>query len=633
VANRPHILILGDVGRTGPEWLSRLGLDGDVMRADSWAAALDVLQRQSCAADPVAGAPGLGALAANPADGPLFAELANLVQGQEILAAAPDGVAVVDFDLRIRWANPAFEAWCGSPARGRGFYEALGSPEIVGPDYCPFQTALAYLPPSATPSPHDTAAHQPDAPARGSLIASARLQGRGGRWIDLHVTPIRPHGAGPLLLVVGRDVTPLVVQQQKLDAVHKAGRELAALAPEQLAEMSVAERVELLKDNIRRFTRDFLKYEVIEIRLLDPQTGRLEPLVQEGMTPLASHRELVPGTEGQGVTGYVAATGKSYLCPDTAADPLYIQGAPGAHSSLTVPLIFQDRVIGTFNVESPRPNAFGEDDLQFAEMFSHEIAFALKTLELLSVEKSTTVSQSVEAVSREVALPVDDILAAATSMLERYIGHDPEMANKLRKILVGARSIKQCIQKVGEDIAPAAGVRVAGGTPASKPPPLKGVRVLVADNDDRVRRSAHGLLGRWGCVVETARDGQEAVTMARLSTYDVVLADIRLPDMDGYEAYVQLREAQPQARVILMTGYGYDSKHVLVRARQNGLRCVLYKPFRVDQLLDALTKPALGQAPGEGPPPAAEAVPDGVGSGSRKTPETQTLPVPRPAQP
>ena len=86
---------------------------------------------------------------------------------------------------------------------------------------------------------------------------------------------------------------PLVQQQQKLDALHKAGRELAALSADQLADMSVAERIELLKLNIRRFTRDLLHYEVIEIRLLDPQTGRLEPLVQEGMIPLAANRVLL----------------------------------------------------------------------------------------------------------------------------------------------------------------------------------------------------------------------------------------------------------------------------------------------------------------------------------------------------
>jgi CheY-like chemotaxis protein len=380
-------------------------------------------------------------------------------------------------------------------------------------------------------------------------------------------------------------VDAMVQQQQKLDALHKAGRELAALSADQLADMSVAERIEMLKLNIRRFTRDLLHYEVIEIRLLDARTGRLEPLLQEGMMPLAAERVLLARGEGEGVTGRVAATGKSYLCPDTTADALYLPGAPGAHSSLTVPLIYRDKVIGTFNVESPRPNAFDAADLQFAELFGHEIAAALHTLELLQAEKSSSASQSVEAISREVALPVDDILAAATSILERYIGHEPEIADKIRTILVRARAIKQCIQKVGEDIAP------AGPSAASKEPilpALKGLRVLVADNDDRVRRSAHSLLGRWGCIVETARDGREAVTMARLSSYDAILADIRLPDISGDEVYRQLREAQPQARVILMTGYGYDPTHALVKARQEGLRFVLFKPFRVDQLRDAL---------------------------------------------
>ena len=152
----------------------------------------------------------------------------------------------------------------------------------------------------------------------------------------------------------------------------------------------------------------------------------------------------------------------------------------------------QDRIIGTLNVESPRPNAFTPEDLQFAEIFSRQIADALHTLELLTAEKRSTVTQSIDAVNREVALPVDDILAAATGMLDRYIGHDPDMADKLRKILVSARLVKQTIQKVGEDIAPG---KPVVSQPQPTPPKLRGLRVLVADNDDRVRRSAHSLLG------------------------------------------------------------------------------------------------------------------------------------------
>src|SRR4029077_17773956 len=196
----------------------------------------------------------------------------------------------------------------------------------------------------------------------------------------------------------------------------------------------------------------------------------------------------------------------------------------------------------------PQPNAFGEQDLQFAEIFSREIANTLHTLELLTAEKRTTATRSVEAIGREVALPVDEILLAATAVLDRYIGHDDEMSEKLRQILASARALKQCIQKVGEDLAPC--------TPAvdaerEAHPRLKGLRVLVADNDERVRRSAHGILGRYGWVVETAGDSQEALTMARLGSYDAILVDIRLPELNGYEMFTRVRKTQPQARVIL----------------------------------------------------------------------------------
>ena len=58
-----------------------------------------------------------------------------------------------------------------------------------------------------------------------------------------------------------------------------------------------------------------------------------------------------------------------------------------ASSSLTVPLMLHDEVIGTFNVESPEPRAFSESDLQFLEIFSRDVAVALNTLELLRRRK------------------------------------------------------------------------------------------------------------------------------------------------------------------------------------------------------------------------------------------------------
>jgi two-component system, sensor histidine kinase SagS len=552
LSQRPRILVFDGPGLDGSHFLEHGPPECDIVHVANVGEGLALLRTEQ-----------FDGVYANPQDPAIWERAGSLLQADYILDVLGDGIALVHPDLRITWANTAFERWCGGPVKGRTFYEALSSPNILGPDYCPFHTALAGKP------------------------VTTRLHCRDNLYVELNVTPVcDATGKVSQLISLARDVTALVQQQQKLDALHKAGRELAGLSAEQLAEMSVEDRIEMLKHNIRRFTHDLLHYDVIEIRLLKRETGELEPLLDEGMTEEAAKRVLYAKADGNGVTGYVAATGKSYLCSDTTTDPLYILGAQGARSSVTVPLSVNDQVIGTFNVESPQVNGFTEQDLQFCEIFSRELAAALHTLELLSAEKRTTATQSVEAISREVALPVDDILAAATAVLERWIGIEPEMADRLKQILASARSIKQCIHKVGEDLVPwPTGLPITG----KAHPKLNGLRVLVADNDERVRRSAHSILGsKFNCIVETARDGKEALTMARLGSYDVILTDIRLPDMTGHDVFCQLRAAQPRARVILMTAFGYDPGHSIVKCRQEGLKHVLYKPFRVDQLVDAL---------------------------------------------
>lgn len=78
--------------------------------------------------------------------------------------------------------------------------------------------------------------------------------------------------------------------------------------------------------------------------------------------------------------------------------------------------------------------------------------------------------------------------------------------------------------------------------------------------------------------------------MARSFDYDLVVCDIRLPDANGYECFCELKRINEDQPILLMTGYGYDAEHCLVKARQQGLSGVLFKPFRLDLLLDTLEK-------------------------------------------
>ncbi len=519
-----------------------------------------------------------------------------MIQADEILDAIADGVAVVDPDLQIIWINPEFSLLADPSVEtiGSPFYRALGSPEVLGPDPCPFLSALA---------------------SRTAVSTALRIDAN--RYLKLTATPIfDAQGRPSHLIALTRDITDETLQQQKITAIHKAGDELADLTPEELAEMGVEERTDLLKYNIGRHMKDLLGLDFIEIRLLDRTTGRLVPLLTEGMTKLAASRELFAGKDGNGVTGFVAATGQSYLCPDTAADPLYLEGAAGARSSLTVPLIYHGTVIGTLNVENAQPGAFDDRDRQFLEIYARNVASALNTLELLQAEKLSTATASVEAISRELAIPLDDILNDATTVLDRYAGHDEDIVARLRHLLFRAREIRSLIQKVGSTLAPEP--RRTGPPPQRR---LLGAEVLVVDADEAVRKAAHQMLGRQGATVETARDAHEAIALARQTTYSAAVVDIRLPDLDGYETFRKLREVQPKIPIILMTGFGYDPSHSIVKARQEGLQSVLYKPFRADRLQEAIEgalqpppppSPAPAEDPGPAPPQVAGPAPLGI---------------------
>lgn len=492
----------------------------------------------------------------------------HLRRAEQIVDSLDKGLVVLAADLTVRWANGPFREWCPEDPVGKSFFDSLGTPDQDRQGNQAFHHALAGHP------------------------NCFRLN-HNNRFLDVTVSPIRENGEVVELVAMADDVTTAVVRQQKLNALYKAGQELDALDPEQLAEMNVLCRVELLKVNLRKYIHDLLRYNVIEIRRLEPKTGRLIPLLEEGMTPEAAQRALFAMEKGNGVTGYVAATKSSYLCADTACDPHYIEGFAGARSSMTVPLMFNDEIVGTFNVESPEVNAFGAEDLQFTELFSRELARALHTLNLLDAQEACAAAGVVEQVHREIALPADDLLSVTSNLLEK-ITNPPEYADALRRIVGDLRKIKLAVHQIFEDVARQNSVPIDAK--------LAGLRVLVVDHDERIRRSAHTILERQGCIVDAAATATDGIAMARVSTYDAVLCAIKHKDMGGTAAYRALVNAVPLGRVILTQGFEYDGGHTLVNVRQDGYWLpILFKPFQEPKLFVALTcsMPAATPAPAE----------------------------------
>jgi CheY-like chemotaxis protein len=508
------------------------------------------------------------------------------IASQEILNRLPEGVAVLAPSRTIVWANQWFNDWFGGVDRaGEDFFSALGYPEVQGPGACPLEACLKDHQVSCATlkrEPNETTAKP--------------------SYFQVQAVGVSDPSDSRIVVMV-RDITDEVLQEQKLAAIHQAGARLTDLKPDEIFAMDVEQRIDLLKDNIRHYTQDLLNIDVIEIRLLEQSTGNLIPLLSVGIDQAAADRRLMASASNNGVTGWVAANAISYLCKDTSSDPMYLEAFKGARSSLTVPILLHEAVIGTINVESPKLAAFSESDQQFLEIFARDVAVSLNTLELLVAQRTNAAQQSCDAIHAAVSLPLDDLLLDAVFLMEKYIGHDPESVAKLRSVLSKARSIKKSIQSIGQSLVP--------HDPASNwelnqhYAKLVGRRILVVDSDESVRNDAHALLERYGCIVETAQSGDQAVAMVRSSDekYDVIITDIKLPDYSGYQLMLRLQKTLDHVPIALMTGFGYDPGHSIVKARQAGLhrKAILYKPFHLDQLL-GVTELLIEENPASGPP-------------------------------
>jgi PAS domain S-box-containing protein len=107
--------------------------------------------------------------------------------------------------------------------------------------------------------------------------------------------------------------------------------------------------------------------------------------------------------------------------------------------------------------------------------------------------------------------------------------------------------------------------------------PLSGLKVLIVDDDAGICQSLSDLLEEEQCEIETASSGVVAMEWLRGHKFDLVLSDVVMPDMDGYELYQVVKKDYPNLPVVLMTAFNYDKDHVIKRSCLEGLQAVIFK--------------------------------------------------------
>jgi len=106
--------------------------------------------------------------------------------------------------------------------------------------------------------------------------------------------------------------------------------------------------------------------------------------------------------------------------------------------------------------------------------------------------------------------------------------------------------------------------------------------LLIVDDNEGVRHLVTRWLERAGFRVTQAKDGAEAMEIIRRDPPDVVLADIRMPRINGLELARMIKRDFPSIKVILMTAY--SSPQTIAQAKREGVDDYLEKPFTQDQV-------------------------------------------------
>ena len=109
-------------------------------------------------------------------------------------------------------------------------------------------------------------------------------------------------------------------------------------------------------------------------------------------------------------------------------------------------------------------------------------------------------------------------------------------------------------------------------------------KILVIDDEPIVRTSCIRSLSPEGYEVKSASSGKEALELLENEPFNLVLLDLKMPDMDGIEVLKKIKNTWPDTKVVMITGY--STVETAVKTLKLGAFSYLEKPFTPDTLLE-----------------------------------------------
>jgi DNA-binding NtrC family response regulator len=111
-------------------------------------------------------------------------------------------------------------------------------------------------------------------------------------------------------------------------------------------------------------------------------------------------------------------------------------------------------------------------------------------------------------------------------------------------------------------------------------------KILIVEDDEKIGKMLKTILEEKGYIVDTVKNGKEAMERIKATSYNLALIDIQLPDMEGTKLLPIMRKNNPQMSKIMITGY--PTMRTAIESLNKGADGYVLKPIKIESLLNII---------------------------------------------
>ncbi len=257
-------------------------------------------------------------------------------------------------------------------------------------------------------------------------------------------------------------------------------------------------------------------------------------------------------------------------------------------SMIALPLFSAGKVWGVLTAYSREPFRFGQEDARAINLFVGELAeltdiFSRRLRDNLD-ELLVRLLGSLELMNfkfqKRTHIPVSEIQAEQSRMRDRVLSllTDAEMRFISRPAGQDRQAEAKIVLPSGDELNVEEVVNIQGEKNAS--PGTK--KVLVIDDQPIVTDLLVSVLERMAYHSEVASSGTEGLEMFKKDGFDLVITDLGMPDVSGWEVSKAVKERKPNVPVVVITGWGVDPDPN--KLKESRVDLIIHKPFQIDEL-------------------------------------------------